>query len=71
MGWMVWIGTVMTVAGMLMLFWVIMNVMRARKAGLSEDQMKARLQRMVAWNMGALGLSALGLMTVIVGFALS
>lgn len=61
----------MTVAGMLMLFWVIMNVMRARKAGLSEDQMKARLQRMVAWNMGALGLSALGLMTVIVGFALS
>lgn len=61
----------MTVAGMLMLFWVIMNVMRARKAGLSEDQMKARLQRMVAWNMGALGLSALGLMTVIVGFSLS
>ena len=61
----------MTMAGLALLFWGIISVMRARNAGLDEAQMKARLQRMVAWNMGALGLSALGLMTVIVGFALS
>jgi len=71
MGWLVWVGSGMTIVGLGILIWVIVSVARARSAGLDETAMKAKLQRLVAWNMGAMGLSALGLMTVIIGFTLS
>lgn len=71
MGWLVWVGAGMTVLGLVVLAWVIVSVSRARNAGLDENAMKKRLQALVAWNMGALGLSAIGLMTVIIGLTFS
>jgi len=71
MGWLVWVGSGMTIVGLGILIWVIVSVARARSVGLDETAMKAKLQHLVAWNMGAMGLSALGLMTVIIGFTLS
>ena len=43
---------------------------RAKRSGLPDAQMKAALQRVVALNLGALALSALGLMAVVVALIL-
>lgn len=67
---LMWIGVALTVAGLALLGWCIREAMRARRAGHDDDAMKARLQRLVAINLGALALSALGLMSVIMGLAL-
>lgn len=67
MGWMIWAGAIVTVAGVALLIWVIRQVVASRKLGLSDEEMRDKLQYLVAWNMGALGLSAIGLMLVVVG----
>lgn len=66
----IWGGIVVTLAGLGGLIWCILSVLRARKAGLPEAEMKARLQKAVALNMGALFLSTIGLMMVVVGLFL-
>ena len=66
----VWIGATLTLAGVGMLIWCILSVAKARRAGLSEEALKARLQRVVALNLAALGVSGLGLATVILGIML-
>lgn len=65
------LGTVITLAGLALLGYCIIAVMRARKAGLSDEDMKARLQRLVAVNLGALALAGIGLMCVVVGIFLA
>ncbi|AZQ67432.1 hypothetical protein EF888_09990 [Silicimonas algicola] len=67
---LVWIGAAVTLAGLAGLVWCIVLVTRARNAGLDDAALKARLQRVVALNLGALLLSALGLMLVILGIIL-
>lgn len=67
----VWIGAALTVAGLAMLMWCIVAVMRAKRAGLDDAALKARLQKVVALNLAALGVSGLGLMIVIVGIFLA
>jgi hypothetical protein len=67
----VWIGAALTLAGVGMLVWCIVSVAKARRAGLPEDALKARLQRIVALNLAALGVSGLGLATVILGIVLA
>ena len=42
----------------------------ARRAGLDETALRAKLQRVIVWNFAALLLSALGLMMVVIGIAL-
>ncbi|WP_444665721.1 hypothetical protein [Cereibacter changlensis] len=70
MDWLIWIGAAISLAGVAGLVWCIMLAMQARKAGLEEEAMRARLQRVVTLNMAALGISALGLMCVVVGILL-
>ena len=67
----VWLGTALTLAGIGMLVWCIVAVAKARRAGLPEPELKVRLQKIVALNLGALAVSGLGLMAVIVGIVLS
>jgi hypothetical protein len=45
-------------------------VWRAKRAGLDDATLRARLQRVVAWNLGALFLSAIGLALIAVGLLL-
>ncbi len=71
MEWLVWIGAALTAAGLVMIGYCIASALRVRKAGLPDDQMRARLQRIVFLNMGALMLSAFGLMAVILGVMLA
>lgn len=67
---LVWIGAGLTLVGLLGLVWCIVLAIRARRSGLSDDEVRVRLQRVVALNLGALAVSALGLMAVIVGIFL-
>lgn len=68
---LIWIGTALALAGVAGLVFCILLVTRARRAGLPEDRLRATLQRVVGYNLAALGLSALGLMLVVAGIVLA
>jgi hypothetical protein len=68
---LIWIGALLTLLGLAGLVWCILAALRARRAGLDDAAMKARLQRLVAMNLGALAFSALGLMMVVLGVLLA
>ncbi len=68
---LIWIGALVTLLGLAGLIWCILKVQRARKKGLDGAALKAELQKVVALNLGALLLSAIGLMMVVVGILLS
>lgn len=70
MDFLIFPGAVVTVLGLALLVWCILQVLAARRSGLDDQAMKARLQRIVALNMGALMLSAIGLMMVVIGMLL-
>lgn len=61
----------MTVLGLAGLLYCIIAVARAKRAGLDDAALRERLQKAVAINLGALAVSALGLMIVIVGVFLT
>lgn len=65
------LGAVVTLAGVGGLVWCILQAMKARRAGLEDEAMRAALQRVVMMNMAALGVSALGLMMVVAGLFLA
>ncbi|MFT7059901.1 MAG: hypothetical protein ACJASV_002415 [Pseudorhodobacter sp.] len=67
---LIWVGAVVALAGVAALVWCIVLAMRARKSGLPDTEMRAALQKVVVLNMGALGISALGLMFVVLGIVL-
>ena len=67
---LVWIGAALAVAGLGGLGWCIAAAARARREGLEGAAMEARLRGLVAVNLGALALSALGLMMVVLGVIL-
>ncbi len=71
MGALIIIGTAVSCIGLVGLLFCIWIAYRARRDQLPEDEMKARLQRVVAINMAALFLSVIGLMLVVVGVIFS
>ena len=64
------LGAGITLIGLGLLVWCIVKVAAAKRAGLPDDAMRARLQSVVALNLIAMGISGLGLMIVIVGIVL-
>jgi hypothetical protein len=70
MEWLIWIGAAMSLAGLAGIIWCILLVAKARRAELPEDEMRAQLARVLPLNMGALFLSVIGLMLVVVGIFL-
>ena len=71
MKWLIWSGAALTLVGVIGLLWCIRVVMANRRKNLDEGAMRAALQRVVALNMGALAVSGIGLMMVVVGIILS
>lgn len=71
MEFLIWSGAAISVIGLIGLLRCIWLAYSAKKAGLSDDEMKARLQRVVVLNMGALFISAIGLMMVVAGVMLA
>lgn len=67
---LVWGGAALTLLGLAALLWCIVTVIRIRRAGLDENTFRARMQGILAVNMGALVISALGLMAVVLGIIL-
>jgi hypothetical protein len=68
---LIWIGAALTISGLIGIFWCVFVVLRARRANLPDAALRAKLQKVVAWNMGAFLLSALGLVMVVVGVFLA
>ncbi len=67
---MIWVGAVVSVTGLAGIVWCIVRVARARRGNLDDDAMRAVLQSVIPVNMGALFLSVVGLMLVVVGVIL-
>ena len=67
---LIWIGALVSLVGIAGLVWCVLIALQAKREGLDETAMKERLQRVVAINMGALLLSAVGLMMVVIGILL-
>lgn len=66
----VWIGAALSLIGMAVIIYSIVAVMRAKRAKLSDEDLRARIGRILPINLGALFVSMIGLMTVIVGVML-
>ncbi|MFU8897757.1 hypothetical protein LY56_00108 [Roseinatronobacter thiooxidans] len=67
---LIWIGAAISLAGVAGLGWCIVYVMKLRKQVLDDTEMRARMQKAVIMNFGALAISTLGLMMVVVGIFL-
>ncbi len=67
----IWVGAALSLAGLAGVIWCILKVMRARRAGLTDEQLRAVLARVLPINLGALFVSVLGLMMVVAGAILS
>lgn len=67
---LIWGGAAVTLAGFAGIVWSIFAVMGARRAGLDDAALRARLQRIVPVNVAALLLSILGLLAVVAGIML-
>ncbi len=65
----VWGGAALSLAGLFGLVWCIFRVMKARKAGLSDEELRATVQGVLPWNLASLFRSVLGLMLVILGIS--
>ncbi|WP_073249839.1 hypothetical protein [Shimia gijangensis] len=70
MGWLIWSGALVSVIGLLGLILSILRVAKARKANLSDEELRDAVQKVMPLNMGALFLSVIGLMMVIMGIFL-
>jgi hypothetical protein len=67
---MIWGGAALTLLGVFGLLGCIWIVLGIKRANLPDAEARAKMQRVVALNMAALGLSFIGLMAVIVGVIL-
>ena len=68
---LIWIGAAISILGLAGIVYSIVAVTRAKRANLSDEELRARVAKVLPINMGALFLSVLGLMMVIVGISLS
>lgn len=68
---LIYFGIVLTVLGLGGLIWCIFAALKARREDASdEDALKQKLQKLVAYNLGSLALSAFGLIVIVVGILL-
>ena len=67
---LIWIGSILSILGLIGLLWCIKTVIKAKKLADSDEELRTSLQKVVPLNMAALFLSAIGLMLVILGIIL-
>ncbi len=68
--WLIWIGAGMTVLGLFGVVFSIFKIAGARRANLSDAEMRERLSDILPYNLGGLGIAVLGLMTLVLGLFL-
>lgn len=67
---MIWTGTALTLLGVGILAWCILRAAGIRRAKLPDEELRAALMALLPINLGALLLSAIGLMLVVLGVIL-
>ncbi|WP_370401170.1 hypothetical protein [Sulfitobacter sp. JB4-11] len=67
----IWTGAALSLLGLVGLIWCIVTVSRAKRQDLSDEDMRAVLKKALPLNLGALFLSVIGLMMVIIGIFLA
>ena len=70
MDFLIWGGAVVSFSGLVGLVWCIVKARQAKNAANTEEELNTEIRKLVPWNMGALFLSTIGLMIVIVGIFL-
>lgn len=70
MEFLIWIGAAVTLVGLAIIVWSILAILKAKRAGLSDEDLRARLQKAVTVNMGAFFVSAIGQIMVVAGILL-
>lgn len=70
MEWMIVAGVIVTLLGLAGLVYCITKAAKAKRSGLEGEELTAHLRSLVTINLGALFLSAIGLMLVVVGILL-
>ncbi len=68
---LIWIGAAISLVGLVGIVWSIVAVAKVKRADLGEDELRARLNKILPVNLGALFLSVIGLMVVVVGIILA
>jgi len=68
---LVWLGAAVTVIGMIGIIYSVVLVTKARRAGLDDQALRARLNKVLPVNLAALFLSVIGLMMVVIGVLLA
>jgi hypothetical protein len=68
---LIYAGVVLTLGGVALLVYCILQAAKARKAGGTDDEIRVRLQRVITLNLIALMISAIGLGAVTIGSILS
>ncbi len=71
MDFVIWGGAVVSLIGVIGIVYCIVMVFKAKRANLSEDEMRLRLKTLVLINMIALFISMIGLMIVVAGIIFS
>lgn len=71
MQWLVWGGALVSLIGLCGLVLSIVKVAKARNAGLSDEELRVAVQKVMPLNLGSLFLSVIGLMLVILGLFLA
>lgn len=64
------IGAGLSVIGLAGIVYSIVLVVRAKRANLSDEEMRAKMGKVLPVNLGALFISVIGLMTVALGLML-
>lgn len=67
---LIWGGMIISVIGLGGLVWCILFIARARRQNLPDEEMRSKLRKAIPINLGALFLSVIGLMLVILGIFL-
>lgn len=66
----VWIGAGLSVVGLCGIIYSIVAVTRAKRANLPDEELRARIAKVLPVNLGALLISVIGLMAVVIGVML-
>lgn len=71
MDMLIYAGVALTLAGIALLVYCIVQATKAKKKGGTDEEIRARLQNVIALNLVALMVSAIGLGAVTIGAILS
>lgn len=66
----VWIGAGLSVVGLCGIVYSIVAVTKAKRANLPDEELRTRISKVLPVNLGALLISVIGLMAVVIGVML-